>query len=140
MSSTNQKGNTMITDDQTESVLNVIHAVYDAWADGDADTFAALYTEDATVVQPGIHKKNQHDIRTTMAAGFAGPLKGSRVLDEPQSVRFLGPDTAVIITEGAVLLAGQTEPSPEPQVRATWILTNQDGRWLVAAYQNSPAS
>jgi uncharacterized protein (TIGR02246 family) len=130
----------MMTDVQTESVLNVIHAVYDAWADGDADAFAALYTEDATVVQPGIHKRNQNDVRTTMAAGFAGPLKGSRVHDEPQSVRFLGPDTAIVITEGCVIMAGQTELPSDPQVRATWVLTNQDGQWLVAAYHNSPAS
>lgn len=128
------------TDTQTEHVLNVIHAVYDAWADGDADAFAALYTEDASVVQPGIYKKDKETVRTTMAAGFAGPLKGSRVLDEPQSIRFLGPDAAIVITEGAVLLAGQTEPLPAMQVRATWVLTNQDGQWLVAAYQNSPTN
>lgn len=130
----------MITDTATESVLNVIHAVYDAWADGDADAFAALYTEDASVVQPGIYKANKEVVRSTMAAGFAGPLKGSRVIDEPLSVRFLGDEAAIVITEGAVLLAGQTEPAPHMQIRATWVLTNQDGQWLVAAYQNSPAS
>ena len=129
----------MSTDTQTESVLNVIASVYDAWAANDAEAFAALYTEDATVVQPGIHKKNQGDIRTTMAAGFAGPLKGSRVLDEPQSVRFLGSDAAVVITEGGVLMAGQDELPSERRVRATWVLTNRDGRWYVAAYHNSPA-
>jgi len=86
----------MINDDPTDQVLSVIHAVYDNWAAGDADAFAELYTDDATVVQPGVHKKNKGEIQTTMAAAFAGPLKGSRVLDEPQSVRFLGPDTAVV--------------------------------------------
>ncbi len=80
----------MTNNDPTDQVLSVIHAVYENWAAGDADAFAALYTDDATVVQPGVHKKNKGEIRTTMAAGFAGPLKGSRVLDEPQSVRFLG--------------------------------------------------
>ena len=123
-----------------DSVVGVIQAVYDAWADGDADTFAKLYTDDATVVQPGIYKRNNDDIRTTMAAGFAGPLKGSRVLDEPQSVRFLGPDTAVVITEGGILMAGQTELPADRAVRATWVLTRQDEQWSVAAYQNSPAN
>jgi uncharacterized protein (TIGR02246 family) len=137
--SIHKKGNLMTTDNPTDSVLNVIHSVYDAWADNDAEAFAALYTEDATVVQPGIHKKNRDDIRATMAAGFAGPLKGSRVLDEPQSIRFLGSEAAVVITEGGVLMAGQSELPSERLVRATWILTNQDGQWYVAAYQNSPA-
>lgn len=130
----------MSNDNPTESVLNVIQSIYDAWAANDADAFAALYTEDATVVQPGIHKKNNGDIRTTMAAGFAGPLKGSRVLDEPQSVRFLGSDAAIVITEGGVLMAGQDELPPERRVRATWVLTKQEGSWYVAAYQNSPAN
>jgi uncharacterized protein (TIGR02246 family) len=122
----------------TDSVLHVIRAVYDAWADGDADLFAELYTDDATVVQPGVYKKNNRDIRTTMAAGFAGPLKGSRVLDEPAGVRFFGPDTAVVITEGGILLAGQDEVPAERLVRSTWVVVQQDSRWLVAAYQNSP--
>jgi uncharacterized protein (TIGR02246 family) len=129
----------MTNDTATDSVLSVIHAVYDAWAAGDAEAFAELYTDDATVVQPGIHKKNNDDIRTTMAAGFAGPLKGSRVLDEPQSVRFLGSDAAIVISEGGVVMAGQTEVPADRVVRATWVLTKQDGRWLVAAYQNSAA-
>jgi uncharacterized protein (TIGR02246 family) len=119
--------------------LSVIHAVYDAWAAGDAAAFAELYTADATVVQPGVHKQNNDDIRSTMAAGFTGPLRGSHVLDEPKSVRFLGSDTAVIITEGGILMAGQTELPADRVVRSTWVITKQDERWLVAAYQNSPA-
>jgi uncharacterized protein (TIGR02246 family) len=130
----------MTSNNPAESVVSVIHAVYDAWADGDADTFAKLYTDDATVVQPGIYKRNNDDIRTTMAAGFAGPLKGSRVHDEPQSVRFLGPDTAVVITEGGIIMAGQAECPAERLVRSTWVLTRQDEQWYVAAYQNSPAN
>ena len=130
----------MTTSSPTDSALSVIQAVYDAWADNDADAFAALYTEDATVVQPGIHQKSNDDIRTTMAAGFAGPLKGSRVLDKPQSIRLLGSDAAIVITEGGVLMAGQTELPPERLVRATWVLTKRDGQWYVAAYQNSPAN
>jgi uncharacterized protein (TIGR02246 family) len=135
-----RKVKTMANDNSTDSVLSVIQAVYDAWADGDADAFAKLYTDNATVVQPGVYKKNNDDIRTTMAAGFAGPLKGSRVLNEPQSVRFLGSDTAVVITEGGVLMAGQTELPAERLVRATWVLTKRNKQWYVAAYQNSPAN
>jgi uncharacterized protein (TIGR02246 family) len=129
----------MTTANPTDGVRNVIDAVYDAWAAGDADAFAALYTDDATVVQPGIHKKNKEDVRTTMAAGFAGPLKGSRVLDEPQSIRLIGSDAAIAITEGGVLMAGEAELPTERLVRATWVFTKQDGQWYVAAYQNSPA-
>jgi uncharacterized protein (TIGR02246 family) len=130
----------MTTANPADGVYNVIQAVYDAWADNDADAFAALYTADATVVQPGIHKKNKEDIRSTMAAGFAGPLKGSRVLDEPQSIRLIGPDAAIVVTEGGVLMAGETELPSERLVRATWVLAKEAGQWYVAAYQNSAAN
>ena len=129
----------MTTANSSDSVYNVIQAVYDAWADNDADAFAALYTADATVVQPGIHKKDREDIRTTMAAGFAGPLKGSRVLDTPPSIRLIGSDAAIVITEGGVLMAGEAELPAERMVRATWLLAKEDGQWYVAAYQNSAA-
>jgi uncharacterized protein (TIGR02246 family) len=113
----------MTNDNPTDSVVSVIQAVYNAWA-----------------VQPGIHKKNNDEIRMTTSAGFAGPLKGSRVPDEPQSVRFFGSDTAVVITEGGVLMAGQSELPADRLVRATWILTKKNEQWYVAAYQNSPAN
>jgi ketosteroid isomerase-like protein len=46
------------------SAATVIHAVYDAWADGDADTFVKLYTDDATVVRRPSTRR-----RTTTTSG-----------------------------------------------------------------------
>jgi len=74
-----------------------------------------------------------------MAAAFAGPLKGSRVRDEVQSVRRLGADAAVVVSRSAVLMAGEAEASDDRWVVATWTLTRRDGRWLLAAYHNCPA-
>jgi uncharacterized protein (TIGR02246 family) len=130
----------MTTVNATDGVYAVIRAAYDAWADNDADAFAALYTDDATVVQPGIYKKSKEDIRTSMAAAFVGPLKGSRVWDEPQSIRLIGSDAAVVISESGVLMAGETELPSARLVRCTWLLTRQEEQWYVAAYQNSAMS
>jgi uncharacterized protein (TIGR02246 family) len=126
-------------EESDEAVLDVINSGYDAWAANDADLFATLYLDDATVVQPGIYKRNNTDVRTSMATLFAGPLKGSRVLDTPQSIRFLAEDVAVVITEGGVLMAGETVLPPERRVRATWVLAKRGGKWFIAAYHNSPA-
>ncbi len=122
------------------AVRAVLQAVYAAWADNDADAFAALYVEDATVVQPGVYKKSRDDVRTSMAAAFAGPMKGSRAIDEPRTVRFLGDDTAMVISEAGILMAGETDLPAERLVRATWVLVKQDGTWLIAAYHNCPAN
>jgi len=92
------------------------------------------------VIQPGVFKKDREEIRTTMAAGFTGPLKGSRATDTPVSVRFLTDDTALVVSEGGILFAGQDSVASERTVRATWVLVRRDGGWLIASYHNSPAS
>ncbi|MDQ6848691.1 MAG: SgcJ/EcaC family oxidoreductase [Actinomycetota bacterium] len=118
------------------AVRTVLERLYGAWADHDANAFAARYTDDATVVMPGVHHRGKDEVRAYMAAAFAGPLAGSRAIDEPRSIRFLGSGAAVVVSEGGIVRAGQSE-SAVP-VRATWVLSRQDGTWLVAAYHNCP--
>ena len=45
-----------------------------------------------------------------MTAVFAGDLEGSRAVHDVQSIRFLGTEAAIVITTGAVLMPGRTEP------------------------------
>ena len=123
-----------------QAVLGVLKAVYEAWEANDAEAFVADYTDDASVVQPGVYKKDREEIRATMAAGFAGPLSGSRATDHPTDVRFLTDDTAVVISEGGIIFPGQDAVASEGLVRATWVLVRRDGGWLIASYHNSPAS
>jgi uncharacterized protein (TIGR02246 family) len=123
-----------------QAVLGVLKGVYEAWEANDAEAFVADYLEDASVVQPGIYKKDRQEIHATMAGAFAGPLQGSRVIDEPRDVRFLNEDTAVVVSEGGIVFPGQDSVPTEGMVRATWVLTKRDGRWLVAAYHYCAAS
>jgi uncharacterized protein (TIGR02246 family) len=128
-----------MTDTKDREVLAVLDSLYKAWADNDADAFVASYTEDATSILPGSYSAGRAATRDRMAAAFAGPLKGSQVRDEVQSVRYLGADAAVVITRSAVVMAGETEAPGDRWVIATWTLTRQNGRWLLAAYHNCPA-
>lgn len=128
-----------MTDTKDRELLAVLDNVYTAWADNDADAFVASFSEDATSILPGSYSAGRAAIRDRMAAGFAGPLKGSRVRDEVQSVRHLGPDNAVVVTRSAVVMAGETEAPGDRWVIATWTLTRQHGGWLAAAYHNCPA-
>ena len=128
-----------MTDTKDREVLAVLDGIYKAWADNDADAFVASYTEDATSILPGSYSVGRAATRDRMAAGFAGPLKGSRPRDEVQSVRHLGADAAIVVTRSAVVMAGETEVPGDRWVIATWTLTRQNGRWLLAAYHNCPA-
>jgi uncharacterized protein (TIGR02246 family) len=128
-----------VTDTQDREVLTVLDNLYQAWADNDADAFVADYTEDTTSILPGSYSVGPAATRDRMAAAFAGPLKGSQVRDEVQSVRRLGADAAVVVSRSTVLMAGETQPSDDRWLMATWTLTRRDGRWLLAAYHNCPA-
>ena len=65
-------------------MLDVLKGVYEAWEANDAEAFVADYLDDASVVQPGVYKKDRQEIQATMAGGFAGPLKGSRDRPTPR--------------------------------------------------------
>ena len=134
------KTTTAGSDTDRQAIRDVLANLYKAWEAGDAEAFVADYTEDATVVQPGVYKKDREEVRTTMAAGFAGPLSGSRATDHPSSIRFLTDDAAIVISEGGIIFAGQDAVASEGLVRATWVLVRRGGAWRIACYHNSPAS
>ena len=134
------KTSTTASQADRQAVLDVLKRGYEAWEANDAEAFVADYLDDASVVQPGIYKKGREEIRTTMAAGFAGPLRGSRAFDHPQDVRFLTDDAAVVVSEGGIIFSGQDAVPSEGLVRATWVLVKRNGSWCIAGYHNSPVS
>ena len=127
------------TSDIDTEPLAVLQQLYTAWEANDADAFAALYTADATVVRPGSFSDGRDAVHASMAAAFAGPMKGSRAIDTMHSVRFYGDDTAVVISLAGILMAGETELPADRYRRATWTLVRDHGRWLIAAYHNCEA-
>ena len=124
--------------DADRAVRAVLDEVYAAWADNDADAFVAPYAETATAVLPGMYLPDREAIRATMATLFAGELNGSTGVHEVQSIRFVDADVAIVISKGAILRAGQTEPDAASRALETWVLSKQDGTWRVHAFHNCP--
>jgi uncharacterized protein (TIGR02246 family) len=131
--------NTTRTDDST-AIKQILSNQYKAWAAGDAEAFVADYAEDATVIMPGVYRRDRNDIRHNIAVSFATVLKDSTVTDEVQDIRFLGQDHAVAISKAGILFNGETDVPADRFVNATWVLHKRDGKWLVAAYHNSPVN
>ncbi|MFD0900328.1 SgcJ/EcaC family oxidoreductase [Actinomadura sediminis] len=124
-------------DDQA-ALAGLPQRLVEVWAAHDADGFGDLFTEDGTLVLPGVYQAGRDAIRSFMREAFAGVYKGTRVTGKPVNARFLAPGVALLITEGGVIEAGRTELADEAAIRAGWLAVKQDGEWLLAAYQNSP--
>lgn len=125
------------SDEQRAAAAKAPQRIVAAWADNDADAFAAACTEDATMLLPGdVYLKSREEIREFMATAYAGPYKGTRVTGQPINLKFLGDDVGVVITQGGVLMPGETEVSREQAIRATWVLRKRGDDWLVSAYHN----
>ena len=120
------------------AIRAVLNDSYLAWAAGDADGMVAAYTDDASAVMPGSLRDGRDAIRASMSAAFAGPLKDTTTYNQQLSVRFLGRDAAIVLSESGILFPGQSEVPEASKVNATWVLEKRDGSWRIAAYHNSP--
>jgi uncharacterized protein (TIGR02246 family) len=109
-----------------------------AWAAHDAEAFSQLFTQDGTLILPGVYKKGRDEIRQFMEAGYAGPYKGTSVTGTPLDIKPLGTDAVALLTVGGVLAPGEKEVSTKQAIRASWILVKDDGTWRLAVYQNCP--
>jgi uncharacterized protein (TIGR02246 family) len=125
---------------EDQAAINAVLAdSYKAWEVGDADGMVADYTADATAIMTGSLRDSREAIRRNMAMAFDGPLKGSSTANKQLSIRFVGRDAAIVISESGILFPGQTEVPEAGKVNCTWVFEKRDGRWLIAAYHNSPA-
>ena len=124
-------------DDQA-AIAAVLVDTYKAWEAGDADGMVADYTADATAILPGSLRAGRDVIRESMALAFAGPLNGTSTYNKQLSLRFVGRDAAIVVSESGIVFGGQTEVPDAGKVNATWVFEKRDGRWLIAAYHNSP--
>lgn len=128
----------MTTDSDAAAIAALTQKVVAAWAYHDAETFASVFTDDGTMILAGSLSTGRDEIRDFMAAAFEGKYKGTQVTGKPISIRALAPDVAILLSNGGVLEAGETEVSEDSAIRASWLVVRQDGQWWLAAYQNTP--
>jgi uncharacterized protein (TIGR02246 family) len=86
----------------------------------------------------GSLRNSREAVRDNMALAFGGPLKGTSTYNKQLSLRFVGGDAAIVVSESGILFAGATEVPDTGKVNATWVFEKRDGQWLIAAYHNSP--
>jgi uncharacterized protein (TIGR02246 family) len=128
-----------LTADQT-AVKDLLRQMVAAWDANDADAVTELYSEEASVVTAGSQQQGKREIRAFMVAGFAGPLKGTTSVEDPQRIRFIADDVAIVNSLSGYILPGETAVLPCILRRSTWVLGRAGSGWLVESYHNCAAN
>jgi len=119
-------------------ITAVIADLIDAWARHDAEAYAALFTEDASYISyVGTYYQGRGDIEASHRTLWSKFLGGTKLADEILDVRFLGQDIAVVTGRGDTYKGAK--PGKLSKIQ-TYTLTRTDGRWLIAAFQNTKRS
>lgn len=128
----------MSTDSDAGAIAALTQKLVAGWANGDADSIADLFVEDGTLILAGTFCNGREEVRDYFTKAFEGKYQGTQVTGTPISIRPLGPDTAILLSQGGVLEAGETEVSAAAAIRASWLVVRRDAQWQLAAYQNTP--
>ncbi|MEU8194175.1 SgcJ/EcaC family oxidoreductase [Microbispora amethystogenes] len=128
-----------VSQDDAAAVLSVMRSLSGAWAGHDAETMAKLYTDDATLILPGVtYLKGRAAISDYMDAAFAGKWKGTRVAGVPLELRYAADDVIVLVSQGGAYRPGSAEVTAEDAIRGMWLFTRRDGQWAISGYVNTP--
>lgn len=127
--------------DDEAAIRNLYQQLVDGWNAASGDAFAAPFEEDGDLVGfDGTHFKGRQEIALFHQHLFDMFLKGSRLVGKVRSVRFLASDVAVMHTVGGTVMAGQSDLEPERNSVQTLVAVKRNGKWSLAAFQNTRAT
>ncbi|MFC4338036.1 SgcJ/EcaC family oxidoreductase [Salininema proteolyticum] len=122
-----------------ERVEAVLEGIARAWNSGDAEAYAAAFTEDADYITFfGRRFRGRREIEDSHRYLFEGPLKGSKMADEGETdVRMLSPDVALAVVTGGVEIDAGAGLPPDRESIVTFTAVRRDDRWLLSSFQNT---
>ncbi len=107
------------------------------WNQGSGEAFAAPFTEDADFIAfDGTHLERRDEIASVHQELFDKWLKGTQLTGEV-SVRFLGPEVALLVGRGGTVMRGRTESAPERDSIQTLVAVRTGGEWRLTSFHNT---
>jgi len=133
-----------VHEDQTEAspadevaVRGLYQQMMEGWNQGSGEAFAAPFTEEVDFIPfDGTHQTGREQIASAHQELFDKWLKGTRLTGEV-SVRFLGPDVALLVGRGGAVMRGRTEPARERDSIQTLVALRRSGEWRLTSFQNT---
>jgi uncharacterized protein (TIGR02246 family) len=117
------------------AVQRLVDELAAAWAAGDAQAYARLFTEDASyITRFGANLAGPAAIDAAHSPLFAGPMRDSHLTwRAAPDIRLIRPDVAIIVGEGAVA----TPRGLEPASTITLVAVRDEGLWRFTSFQNT---
>lgn len=120
------------------AIRQIVRQIEAGWNALDGKAFAAPFAENADyVVVNGMHIKGRNIIDQGHAQIFSTIYKDSRNSATVKSIRFLRPDVAVVHVEWNLAFKKGGEQIKN-HAYSTMFMTKENGKWSVAAFQNTP--
>src|SRR5688572_4819812 len=118
-----------------QAVRDLFRRLLEAWGRGDGDAYGALFTEDADYVAfDGSSRRGTEAIGAEHQQLFDTWLKGTRLVGQIDSLRFLGPDVALVHASGGTIFPGQKdEVGRRPSIQ-TLVAVRRDDGWRFTAF------
>ncbi|MBD2898574.1 SgcJ/EcaC family oxidoreductase [Actinomadura nitritigenes] len=119
----------------TDAIRALFEQLTDAWDRGDGAAYGACFTADATyITYVGTLYRGAEEIGTAHQALFDSFLKGTKLACEIVDIRMTTPDSAVVITRGDTY---KKAPGKLKKLQTNTAVRGADGRWRLAAFQNT---
>lgn len=122
-----------------ESMSAIPGRMNEGWNAGDAAAFLADFADDGELVdfEGSIHK-GRDELIAFHRPLFDTVLKGTRLVrGEVQFARVVRPGWGVVHHRMAMLMPGEQEPPAHRAFLQLYAMVWQEGRWQIAALQNS---
>jgi len=134
------------------AITDLVEQLTAAWNAADADAWAAPFLEDSVFINIiGMVIEGREANRAQHAAIWSSLYAGSTLAQSVRRIRLLGPDVALVDLD--IVLSGIRElppgaprgrvgPDGKPALRTIMrhALTKENGRWMIAASQNTVAA
>jgi uncharacterized protein (TIGR02246 family) len=126
------------TSEDEEAIRALEKRQGEAWNQHDAKAYASLFSEDGDCVNVvGWWWKGRAEIEKKLTDAYAYVFRESVLTIGEVTIRFLQPDLAVVHVRWTMTGARTPQGIPTPQQGIQTQIVRQDGRWLIASFQNT---
>jgi len=114
--------------DHRNAIHSLLARLYEAWACGDANGYAACFTENADYITfNGMHLRGRSENADLHGALFRSVLKNTKLSAEIESLDLLSSDIALVHTMG----------SGRKKSYQCYVLVKSNAGWQIRSFQNT---